>query len=223
MPITFKISASLICGNHLNLKSDLKLLRRGGADLIHFDVMDGIFVPRFGLYPEILTAVKKESIIPIETHLMIEDPDKYIDLYANSGSDYIYFHPQASKHVSRTLRLIRLAGKKSGIVLDPEIAPESLAYMTDDIDAVMIMGINPGIVGHKLIPATLKKISIIKAMFSERNILIEVDGGVTPESAPQMVKLGANALVCGSSTIYGKDKSLDTMIRTFRKKVISQL
>jgi ribulose-phosphate 3-epimerase len=223
MPSSFKISASLICGNHLDLKSDLKLLKRGGADLIHFDVMDGLFVPRFGLYPEILTAVKKISNIPVETHLMIEDPDKYIELYANSGSDYIYFHPQASKHISRTLKLIKLNGKKSGIVLDPEVSPETLSYLVDDIDAVMIMGINPGIIGHKLIPATLKKISLIKSMFSGHNILIEVDGGVTPESAPQMVKLGANALVCGSSTIYGKDKPLDSMIRTFRKKVMSQI
>lgn len=212
------ISASIICANSVDIKSDIKQLEKGGVDCIHFDVMDGNFVPRLGLFPEMLTAIKKVTKIPVDVHLMIDNPDNFIPAFINAGADMISVHSEGNNHLDRSIRLIKSMGAKAGVVLNPATSLSVLDYVLDDIDLVLLMAINPGIVDHKLIPNTIQKIADLKKKLrTHPNILIEIDGGVTFESALSMVKAGADMLVCGSSTIFKPDQSISLKIREFRK------
>lgn len=221
----YKLSASLICANPLLIKDEVQNLVSGGIDYIHFDVMDGNFVPRFGLYPELLKAVRAITDLPIDVHMMSEEPIRYISDFAQAGATIISVHVEACKHIHRTLKVISENGVKSGIVLNHGTPLNVLDYIIDDIDVVMLMAINPGIVGHKLIPGAMKKIADLKEKInkSKRDILIEIDGGVTLESAANMINAGADLLVCGSSTIFKPNESLDEKIKEVRKIIDSRL
>jgi ribulose-phosphate 3-epimerase len=214
-----KISASIICGDPINLKSDLRALKTAKVDFIHFDIMDGIFVPRFGLYPEYLASIKRNSSIPLDVHLMVTNPEPYIPLLAELGADFISVHVENNLHLHRTLRLIKSFKIKSGLVLNLATPLNVLDYLLTDLDLITIMGINPGIIGHKLIPSTLKKVSDLKILLNlaKVNIPIEIDGGVTFDTTPSLLKAGADILVCGSSTIFNQNKSLSFMIKKFKK------
>lgn len=220
---TFLLSASIICANTLDLKTDIRQLEDGGIDYLHFDVMDGAFVPRLGLFPEMLASIKTITKIPISAHLMIEHPDDFIPIFANAGADMIIIHAESTRHMDRSIRLIKNAGTKAGVALNPATPLSVLDYVLDDIDLVMLMAINPGIVGHQLIPGTLKKISDIKNKLRDYpNILIEIDGGVTFKSAPDMIKIGANMLVCGSSTIFKPGRPISKKIKELRQLLKSK-
>lgn len=221
----FQLSASLICANHLEFKEEIKRLEKGGADYIHFDVMDGNFVPRFGLYPELLSSIKKISNIPIDVHMMTDEPSKYIKEFAEAGADIIAVHFESCKHLHYTLKLIRDFGIKSGVVLNYATPLNSLECILDYVDMVELMAINPGIVGHKIIPEINKKISNLKKMIksSGKNILIEIDGGVNPDTAAGMIEAGANLLVCGTSSIFKPDITVDKKIIEFRKDINNKL
>jgi ribulose-phosphate 3-epimerase len=214
-----KISASIICGDPINLKSDLRALKTAKVDFIHFDIMDGIFVPRFGLYPEYLASIKRNSSIPLDVHLMVTNPEPYIPLLAELGADFISVHVENNLHLHRTLRLIKSFKIKSVLVLNLATPLNVLDYLLTDLDLITIMGINPGIIGHKLIPSTLKKVSDLKILLNlaKVNIPIEIDGGVTFDTTPSLLKAGADILVCGSSTIFNQNKSLSFMIKKFKK------
>ncbi len=203
------------------VKEEIQALEKGGIDAIHFDVMDGVFVPRFGLYPEMLKAVRSVSDLPIEVHMMTQEPEKYVAKFAEAGATYISVHAEACKHLHHTLKTIRDNGVKPAVVLNYATPLTVLDYLMDDIDMVMLMAINPGILGHKLIPGTIKKIADLRATInaSRRNILLAIDGGVSPESAANMVKAGANYLVCGTSAIYKPDVPLDAKIKEFRSLI----
>lgn len=220
----FKIAASLICGNHASIKDDLAVLEKGKVDYLHFDVMDGIFVPRYGLYPELLKAIKEITSIPVDVHMMTEEPARYVKEFAEAGADIIAVHAEACKHLHYTLKLIRDAGVKAGVVLNYATPLSVLDCIMDDIDMVELMAINPGIVGHKLIQGTIKKITELRKKIDEsgKDIFIEIDGGVTPESAPEMVRAGADVLVCGTSVIYKKEKPLDEKIKELRDLINSK-
>lgn len=199
----FLLSASIICANSLDLKTDIQKLEDGGIDYLHFDIMDGAFVPRLGLFPEMLASIKTITKIPISVHLMIENPDNFIPIFINAGADMIIIHAESTRHLDRSIRLIKKAGIKVGVALNPATSLSVIDYVLDDIDLIMLMAINPGLIGHALIPGTFKKISDLKnKLRNYPNILIEIDGGVTFKSAPDMIKSGANMLVCGSSTIF---------------------
>lgn len=213
-----QLAASIICGNPLNLEADLEALEKGGIDYIHFDVMDGIFVPRYGLFPEYLKAIRSKTDLPIEVHMMVQDPEPYIDEFIRAGATILTPHIEPLSHAHRTVMKIKGAGAKVGLALNPGTSLSSIDYVLEDLDLVMLMAINPGIVGHKLIPETMKKIADLRRRIDEtgKDIIIEIDGGVTPESGIQMTEAGANMLVCGTGTIFQSPAKLDDKIREFR-------
>jgi len=219
-----RLSASLVCGDMVNILRDLRLLEKGGIDHLHFDVMDGHFVPRLGLLPEMLTAIKKHTNMPVDIHLMIENPEHYIPLFAQSPDDIIVVHAESTKHLDRMIRLIKDSGSRAGVALNPATPLNVLDYVIEDIDLVMLMAINPGIVGHKLIPQAIRKISDLSKYASKKNdLIIEIDGGVNFESAIEMIKAGANMLVCGTSTIYNKEKPINEKIVELRETIMTSL
>lgn len=222
---SYKLSASLICANYLEIREEIKRLEHGGIDYVHFDVMDGNFVPRYGLYPELLKSIKSISKLPIDVHMMTEEPARYVREFAEAGADIIAVHAESCKHLHHTLKLIRNAGVKSGVVLNYATPLSALDYVLDYVDMVELMAINPGIVGHKIIPEVFTKISDLRKKLDakERDIMIMIDGGVNPDTAADMVKAGANILVCGTSAIFKPDVPVDQKIVEFRKIIDEKL
>ena len=220
----FQLSASLICGTHLAFGEDIAMLEKAGIDALHFDVMDGMFVPRFGFYPELLKAIRGKTKLPIDAHLMIERPEKYVQLFVEAGADIVVPHAESTRHLDRTVRLIKEAGGRAGVALNPATPLSVLEYVLPDIELVMLMAINPGIVGHKLIPQAIQKIADMREMLQPYpKIKIEIDGGVSPESAAKMISAGADILVCGTSSIYKKDVPLSKKVPEFRKLIEKEL
>jgi ribulose-phosphate 3-epimerase len=215
------IAASLICSNPLNLEADIKELIKGEADYIHFDVMDGQFVPRYGLYPEILSYLKKMTDIPVDVHMMVDNPEDYIMEFKNAGATYYNFHIESTNHVHRVIKKIEKAEMKAGIALNPATPINVLDYIIEDIDMVVLMAINPGIVGHKLIPNIINKISDLREYAykkGNKDLLIQIDGGVTFETGKTMIEAGADILVCGTGTIYRPhEDSISNKIYAFRE------
>lgn len=223
----YNLLASLICGDPLDLKAEIAELEAGGIDGIHFDVMDGQFVPRLGLYPEYLKAVKDATHLPVDLHLMIENPEATIPAFIRAGvavTDVVVIHAESTKHLHYAVKSVRDAGYQAGVALNPATPLSVLDYVLPDIERVMLMAINPGILGHKLIPDMIRKISDLKAKLADYpHVHIEVDGGVSPESAATMVRAGADMLVCGTSAIYKKDRSLVDTITEFRAGIDAAL
>lgn len=218
----YKIAASLVCANMLNIEAEIREIEKSDIEYIHFDVMDGHFVPRLGLHPEMLVAVHSITQIPIDVHLMISNPEKYIPLFV--GADIISVHAESTSHLHYVVKMIKNMGIKAGVTLNHATPLNVLDYIIDDLDQVMLMAINPGIVGHKLIPKALDKISDLKKRFSDRpDLIIEIDGGVTLESAPEMIRRGANMLVCGSSTIFRNDDKFDWHVKNLRDVIDKSL
>ena len=225
MKYKYQLSASLICANQINIESDIKLLEKGKIDYLHFDVMDGLFVPRYGMYPEQLAAIKSISSLPIDVHMMTEEPHRYIDEFISVRANIIAVQVEACKHLHYTLKKIKDGGAKSGVVLNYATPLNVLDYILDYVDMVELMAINPGIVGHKIIPGIYKKISDLKQKINEsgKNIIIEIDGGVNPDTASNMIKAGADMLVCGTSSIFKPDISVDIKISEFRNSINKDL
>lgn len=221
----YYLSASLICANQINIENDIKLLEKGKIDYLHFDAMDGNFVPRYGMYPEQLSAIKKISKLPIDVHMMTEEPQRYVDEFISAGAEIIAVHAEACKHIQYTLKKIKDGGIKSGIVLNFATPLCVLDYILDYVDMVELMAINPGIVGHKIIPGIYKKISDLKKIIlkSGKNIIIEIDGGVNPDTAPNLIKAGADMLVCGTSSIFKPNCSVDKKILEFRNHIDNEI
>lgn len=218
---SFKLSASLICADILHLEQEIELINKSGCEYIHCDIMDGIFVPRFGLFPEILTHIKKLTKLPLDVHLMTVNPEQYLSVFYEAGADIINVHVEACTHLHRTISQIKKLGIQAGVTLNPATSLTGLDYILDDVDIIQLMAINPGIVGHKLINSMINKISDLKQKIHScgKDILIEIDGGVSPESAALMLQNGADILVCGSSTIFKPDIPIDVKTQEF----ISQL
>lgn len=222
---TYFLSASLICGNPLELATDLEALGKADIDSLHFDVMDGSFVPRLGLYPEMLKAITSVIEIPVDVHLMMNNPDKYIRAFVEAGADLIAVHAEAVDDLLTTIRLIKSHGILAGVTLNPGTPLNVLDSVLEEIDLVMLMAIHPGILGQKMIPETLQKITDTREKLKHRpEVIIEIDGGVTPESAPEMVRRGANLLVCGTGTIYRRhEDTLENKIRALYTTIDSQI
>lgn len=212
------LAASIICGNPFNLEADIAALEKGNVNYIHFDVMDGVFVPRYGLFPEYLKAIRSVTTIPIEVHMMVENPEPYIQDFVDAGATMLTPHIEPLVHAHRTVMRIKNSGVKVGLALNPGTSLSCLDYVLDELDLVMLMAINPGIVGHRLIPGTMAKIVDMRKRIDTigKDIFLEIDGGVTPESGIAMVTAGANMLVCGTGTIFQPPATLEDRMRDFR-------
>lgn len=221
---TFAIAASLICADPLNLETAIHDIISTEIDYIHFDVMDGSCVPRFGLYPEILTRLRDLSDIPVDVHMMVENPEPYINTYAKAGANLLYVHVENNRNLHRTLKMIHASGMKAGVVLNMATPLYVLDYIIGEIDYVMLMAINPGIVGQGIIETVYTKIKDLKNRTGERNIKIVIDGGVTAESSAKLIRAGADMLVCGSSTIFRpQEGTLPELTAQFKSKVETDL
>ena len=217
------LAASLICADPLNLQSEIKELEIGKADFIHFDVMDGLFVPRYGLYPEILTYLKKITKIPVDVHMMVENAEDYIADFNNAGADYYNVHVESTNHLHRVVKKVRDIGMRPGVALNPATPLSSLDWIIKDIDMVVLMAINPGIVGHKLIPSMLNKIKTLREIANQagnESLKIQIDGGVTFDSASLMIENGADTLVCGTGTIFRPhEDTISNKLNQLREKI----
>ena len=201
-----KIGASLACANFRNLEKDIREFEQAGVDFIHFDVMDGHFVPNFALNLDILHLVKELTALPVDTHLMIDNPTVFIPLFAKAGSDSITIHPEATPHAQRELVLIRELGCKAGLALNPATALNVLEYVLPDLDEILIMTVNPGFAGQTLIPVMINKVEQLRKLLMEQGCKaeIEVDGNVSFANVPRLVGAGATMLVGGTSSIFKK-------------------
>ncbi len=208
-----------MCANFSDLKEDIRELEEGGIDYLHFDIMDGHFVPNFTMGPDILKTVRKITPLFFDTHLMVENPDEYIPLFIDAGSNLIFFHIETSVHPERTIHLIKKGGAKAGIALNPCTPLCKLNYLLPEVSSVLIMGVEPGFAGQTLIPTTISKIRSLKKMIEERNlnIDIEVDGNVSFANTPLMVEAGANVFVCGTSSIFCPGLRIKEGIKKLRK------
>jgi ribulose-phosphate 3-epimerase len=204
---TFLIAPSLLAANFANLLPDLQMLENSTADWLHFDVMDGHFVPNISFGLPILESVKKVFKKPIDVHLMISNPDLYLEAYKNAGADCISVHYEACPHLHRTVNRIKELGCKAGVVLNPATPVNVLDDILADVDFVLVMSVNPGFGGQKFIENTYAKVVKLKQMIDEKglNTLIEIDGGVNGDNALKLKQAGANILIAGNYVFSSKD------------------
>ncbi|WP_078409880.1 ribulose-phosphate 3-epimerase [Priestia abyssalis] len=203
-----KIAPSILSADFARLADEIKEVEAGGADYIHVDVMDGHFVPNITIGPLIVEAIRPVTTLPLDVHLMIENPDQYIPSFVRAGADIISVHVEACSHLHRTIQLIKQHGAKAGVVLNPATPIDQVKHILDDIDLILLMTVNPGFGGQEFINSVLPKIEQISQMIEIRglSIEIEVDGGINADTAKLCVEAGANVLVAGSAIYNQADR-----------------
>jgi len=200
-----EIAPSILSADFARLAEDVRAAAEGGATLLHVDVMDGHFVPNITIGPVVVASLRKVTQLPLDVHLMIENPDQYVGAFIEAGADWVSVHQEACVHLHRTISLIRSKGAQAGVVLNPATPVETLTEVLDQVDYVLIMSVNPGFGGQKFIPGALAKLKKLVAMRAARglNYRIEIDGGITLETIGDVVRAGAEVLVAGNA-VFGK-------------------
>jgi ribulose-phosphate 3-epimerase len=199
------ISPSILASDFARLGEEARAVEAAGADWLHVDVMDGHFVPNITIGPDVVKAIRPHVSIPMDVHLMIEPVDPYLEAFREAGADLITIHPEAGPHLNRSLKHIRHLGAKAGVAFNPSTPPDVIEWMLDDVDLVLVMTVNPGFGGQSFMPSQMAKIARLREMIdaSGQDIIIEVDGGVTPETASLCLEAGATALVAGTAVFRG--------------------
>ncbi|OZM58551.1 ribulose-phosphate 3-epimerase [Lottiidibacillus patelloidae] len=203
-----KIAPSILSADFAKLGAEIKDVENGGADYIHVDVMDGHFVPNITIGPLIVDAIRPHTTLPLDVHLMIENPDQYIEQFAKAGADIISVHVEACKHLHRTVHFIKSLGVKAGVVINPATPVAMIEDIITDVDLVLLMTVNPGFGGQSFIKSVVPKIRQVADLTKKHNLSIdiEIDGGVNPETAKICVEAGANVLVAGSAVFNYEDR-----------------
>ena len=212
----YKLAPSILAADFFRLGEQIKKVESAGADYLHIDVMDGMFVPSISFGLPVIETIRKESNLVFDVHLMIEDPGRYVKQFAAAGADILNVHVEACTHLQRTISEIKELGLKAGVTLNPATPLSTLEYILKDVDLVLIMSVNPGFGGQKFIPVTLQKLNDLREMRLRKNATaeIEVDGGVTLSNVKEIMEAGAEVLVSGSS-VFGGD--IEANVKAFRE------
>ena len=212
------IAPSILAADFARLGEEVRAVQAAGADWLHIDVMDGHFVPNITLGPDIVRALKPHATIPMDVHLMIAPVDPFLEAFVEAGADIISVHPESGPHLNRTLKRIRQLGARAGVVFNPSTSPAVIEWMMDEVDLILVMSINPGFGGQSFMHSQLAKIETLRRMIdaSGRDIVLEVDGGVTAETARLCVDAGATALVAGTAVFRGGPQAYAANIAALR-------
>lgn len=221
MSMPVKVFASVMCANWCNLERDIRELESAGIDGLHFDIMDGHFVPNLTMGFDVVSSLRQITQLPFDVHLMIEEPERYIERFVQIGVQFISVHFESTPHVHRAIGQVKEAGVSAIVAINPATPPCAIDYLLDDIDGVLVMTVNPGFSGQAAIPAAVKKIADVRERIERRgsSAFIQVDGNVSYELAPTMIRYGASILVGGSSGIFIKGLSLSESVKRFRSLV----
>lgn len=217
-----ELSPSLLSADFTNLKSDIEILDKSGVKYLHLDVMDGMFVPNISFGPMIIKQLRPLTNMVFDVHLMIEDPDRYVQSFKDAGADILTVHYEACKHLHKTISYIKSLGMKAGVSLNPATNIDVLDYVLEDLDLVLVMSVNPGFGGQSFIPSALDKIKNLKEKIKERNlnVIVEVDGGVKTTNVKDVVEAGADLIVSGSDVFADKEnriKAYNDIFNNYKK------
>lgn len=215
-----KIAPSILSADFTRLGEEIRAVEAAGADYIHVDVMDGHFVPNITIGPLVVKAVRRTTRLPLDVHLMISDPDPFLEAFVKAGADILTVHAEAATHLHRSLHHIRALGAKASVSLNPSTPLEVIEYVLEDVEMVLLMTVNPGFEGQSFIPGMVPKIERLRKMFDDRGLSvdIEVDGGIGPDTVARVSAAGANVFVAGSAIFYSKDYG--ETIRAMRDRAV---
>jgi ribulose-phosphate 3-epimerase len=213
-----KLAPSILSADFSNLLKDVKIVEKAGCEFLHIDVMDGHFVPNITIGPVVVQSLKGKTDMVFDVHLMIEEPEKYIEAFAKAGADIITIHQETAAHMHRVIQMIKAQGVKAGVSLNPATSLNTLEYILEDLDMVLIMSVNPGFGGQKYIPAMTEKVRRLKDMIDRKdlNVEIQVDGGINPDNVREIVEAGADIIVAGSAVFNAED--VPGAIQNLRRK-----